>query len=386
MMQGGINNAALFGASQRSARSKLDQMAGIKRPSGILASSPELMQAAMPYQPPMPQSPASMVGAPMAPPMMDRLPYMPMPTSVAPRSLNPMAPDPVVPQPASPNTPMRFKPGGDVSVAPDDARRDQQLRVARQSLDITMDSGKFKSFLKGLPYLGVKFLEETIGDEAAIAQVAQRKLNNIEAAAKSKDPAQTADQVMVEAGEKPTAAAKMDFAKNVLGLDINDIDEINRRIDNVVVGSAVGKGPDEFAAAVLMGLQAFKQTASARAAGASGSGSNFTKDRTALRAYQDTLDSLTRSLSDRDLPADYKGSVADYAAEQALKQVLKTYPANQIPPQLLAQGGGQPQVQPQVSDDGRITMYDPTGKPFYSTDGTNFVDADGNPYATPTQE
>lgn len=341
-MQGGINNAALFGASQRSARSKLDQMAGIKRPSGILASSPELMQAAMPYQPPMPQSPASMVGAPMAPPMMDRLPYMPMPTSVAPRSLNPMAPDPVVPQPASPNTPMRFKPGGDVSVAPDDARRDQQLRVARQSLDITMDSGKFKSFLKGLPYLGVKFLEETIGDEAAIAQVAQRKLNNIEAAAKSKDPAQTADQVMVEAGEKPTAAAKMDFAKNVLGLDINDIDEINRRIDNVVVGSAVGKGPDEFAAAVLMGLQAFKQTASARAAGASKSGSNFTKDRTALRAYQDTLDSLTRSLSDRDLPADYKGSVADYAAEQALKQVLKTYPIEQIPPQLLDQAGGQP--------------------------------------------
>jgi hypothetical protein len=272
MMQGGINNAALFGASQRSARSKLDQMAGIKRPSGILASSPELMQAAMPYQPPMPQSPASMVGAPMAPPMMDRLPYMPMPTSVAPRSLNPMAPDPVVPQPASPNTPMRFKPGGDVSVAPDDARRDQQLRVARQSLDITMDSGKFKSFLKGLPYLGVKFLEETIGDEAAIAQVAQRKLNNIEAAAKSKDPAQTADQVMVEAGEKPTAAAKMDFAENVFGLeDVNDIDEINRRIANVVVGSSVAKSPDEFAAAVLMGLQAFKQTASARAAGASGS-------------------------------------------------------------------------------------------------------------------
>jgi len=546
MMQGGINNAALFGASQRSARSKLDQMAGIKRPSGILASSPELMQAAMPMPTtvaPMAPAPAPRSLNPMAdaqggigfngggaidggmlfvdemnpaimdprgggaidggmlfvdemnPAMMDpriarrdardardvardqeramqqdarrlerdtrnaaraqedaardqrlagilslnqdrrdartqagqlksdarnrarissrigsmenalstygsadefyqgrlekqrtgfgrqfystlpdssfvnpadryntflnsaageaqakqiynqmpqeldslrsayaRLPNLPMNTAVASSPMNPMAQTSTRQRPV-----IKLNEGGDVSVAPDDARRDQQLRDARQSLDITMDSGKFKSFLKGLPYLGIKFLEETIGDEAAIAQVAQRKLNNIEAAAKSKDPAQTADQVMVEAGEKPTAAAKMDFAENVLGLDINDIDEINRRIDNVVVGSAVGKGPDEFAAAVLMGLQAFKQTASARAAGASGSGSNFTKDRTALRAYQDTLDSLTRSLSDRDLPEGYKGSVADYAAEQALKQVLKTYPANQIPPQLLAQ-------------------------------------------------
>ena len=37
----GIHNAALFGASQRSARDKLEMMGGIKRgPSGILASGP----------------------------------------------------------------------------------------------------------------------------------------------------------------------------------------------------------------------------------------------------------------------------------------------------------------------------------------------------------
>ena len=265
-MQGGINNAALFGASQRSARSKLDQMAGIKRPSGILASSPELIQAAMPARPPvMPQSPASMVGAPMVPPpmpaapVMDSLPNMPMTTTVAPRSLNPMAPDPVVPQPASPNTPMRFATAGSVDVAP-------------QELDITIPPDRFKSFLESLNPRGVKFLAENIGDEAAVAQAAQRKLNNIEAAAKSKDPAQTADQVLTEAGEQPTDAAKIDFAENVLGLDINDIDEINRRIDNVVVGNAVGKGSDAFAAAVVMGLQGYKQTASARAAGSTAAG------------------------------------------------------------------------------------------------------------------
>ena len=230
---------------------------------------------------------------------------------------------------------------------------------------------------------------EQFGSIEEAAKEGTRKASIIESAAEAtKDPSKIADAVVVAAGEQPTDAAKMDFAENVFGLkDVNDIDEINRRIANVAIGGSVAKSPEEFTQAVLLGLQAFKQTATARAAGAAGGGTTgFTKDRTALRAYQDTLDSLTRSLSDRDLPEGYTGSVADYAAEQALKQVMRTYPTDQIPPQLLGQGGGQPQVQPQVSDDGRITMYDPTGKPFYSTDGTNFVDADGNPYAPPTQE
>ena len=60
--QGGINNADLFGVSQRSARSKLEIMGGIQRnPRGILASSPELMQAA---------APRPMAPAPMTPPSM----------------------------------------------------------------------------------------------------------------------------------------------------------------------------------------------------------------------------------------------------------------------------------------------------------------------------
>ena len=50
------------------------------------------------------------------------------------------------------------------------------------------------------------------------------------------------------------------------------IDEINRRIANVAIGSSVGQGPDKFAEAVLFGLQTYKQTASARAAGAAGAG------------------------------------------------------------------------------------------------------------------
>jgi hypothetical protein len=68
-----------------------------------------------------------------------------------------------------------------------------------------------------------------------------------------------------------TDEGKQDFARNVFGLeDVNDIDEINRRIADVAISSAIGKGPDEFAQAVLLGLQNYKQTASARAAAKSG--------------------------------------------------------------------------------------------------------------------
>ena len=347
-MQGGINNAALFGASQRSARSKLDQMAGISRPSGILASSEELMQAAMPMAPaPAPQPmPMPTAPQPTAPPS------MPMNTAVAPmapapRPLNPMAGNPTAGQPV-----VQLNEGGFLNKVKESAVRGVEAintglygNGNADGVDITMDTSEFDRVLKTLNPESTKYLLETYGDEAGIAQAAQRKLNNVNAAAESKDPAQISDQVLVEAGEQPTDAAKMDFAENVFGMeDVNDIDEINRRIANVAIGSAVGKSPDEFSAAVLMGLQAYKQTASARAAGAASAagGSSFTKDRTALRAYQDTLDSLTRSLGDRDLPDGYEGTVADYAAEQALKQVLQTYPMDQIPPQLLNPASGQP--------------------------------------------
>ena len=87
-MQGGINNAALFGASQREARGKLEQMAGIKRPgpSGILASSPELMQAAsaMPARPqPMPMPMATTYASYRMPMAQPALPQVPAPTTVA---------------------------------------------------------------------------------------------------------------------------------------------------------------------------------------------------------------------------------------------------------------------------------------------------------------
>ncbi len=356
-MQGGINNAGLFGASQREARSKLDQMAGIKRPSGILASSPELMRAAagpaMTQPPPQQPMPTNM------PVVQPALQAMPMPTTVAPpvsapapRSLNPMVAN-AAPAAAPAQPAVKLNEGGFLSRTKDainaipgkmaEAGMFRNLPEAPK-VDITQDA---LSFVEQIDKMSNGAVVEKYGSLEEAARAGIGKANIIESAtAATDDPSKVSDAVLVAAGEKPTDAAKQDFAENVFGMeDVNDIDEINRRIANVAIGSSVGKGPDKFAEAVLFGLQTYKQTAAARAAGAAGGTTGFTKDRTALRAYQDTLDSLSRSLSDRDLPEGYTGSVADYAAEQALKQVLKTYPIEQIPPQLLGQGGGQPPPQ-----------------------------------------
>ena len=272
-MQGGINNAGLFGASQREARSKLDQMAGIKRPSGILASSPELMRAAMPT--PMAPAPMPMAApAPMAMPMAPAPAPMPMPTTVsaaptpapAPRSLNPMAQAPAGQKPV-----VKLEDGGflnsllyapkgteaTVSLSETGPINFAAVNIFKTALDFAQDMDKKTGGA----------VTKQFGSVEAAAKEGTRKANIIEsAAAATKDPSKVSDAVLVAAGEQPTDAAKMDFAENVFGLkDVNDIDEINRRIANVAIGGSVAKSPEEFTQAVLLGLQTFKQTAAARA-------------------------------------------------------------------------------------------------------------------------
>jgi hypothetical protein len=229
-----------------------------------------------------------------------------------------------------------------------------------------MNTSEFDDVLKKLNPESTKYLLETYGDEAGIAQAAQRKVNNISAAAASKDPAQTADQVMVEAGEQPTDAAKIDFAENVFGLeDVNDIDEINRRIANVAIGSSVAKSPDEFAQAVLLGLQTFKQTASARAAAKTGgSGGGYEP----MKRYAEALPAMINNIMSSN-----PGTTIQEAAQQAASVLDPLYGKTAGAGAGAGAGG----------EEKRVTMYDPSGKPFYSTDGTNFVDADGNPYVPP---
>jgi len=283
MMQGGINNAALFGASQREARSKLDQMAGIKRPSGILASSAELMQAAMPA--PMPAAPAAPMPmapppAPMAPMPQPPMPNMPMNTTVAPmapRPLNPMA-APAAPAAAPAQPVVKLNEGGE----PLKGYSDMGARLAERAKAQVAAGGSSTVDITDPSLLFVAKLDkntggavvETFGSIEQGAEVGKGKAAIIgKAVSSTDDPAKIANAALVAADEEPTDAAKQDFAENVFGMeDVNDIDEINRRIANVAIGSSVGKGPDKFAEAVLFGLQTYKQTASARAAGAAGAG------------------------------------------------------------------------------------------------------------------
>ena len=348
-----VYNRSLFAAKARPARNKLSRM------GGIMSSSPELMEAQRNSVP----SASSGVGAPMI--------------QTAPI---PMAPVPV-PQPVAPTTPMGFEPGGpvDITEAP---RLMTPTSVAVSGTAYFTDL--FNNFLgrSGEDFtnaLGEKFSSKEAAEAAAL-----EKKDSLDAAVATENTDNIVNTVLDQSGLPLNDESKQDFARTVFGMEnVNDIDEINRRIADVAIGSTIGKGPDEFAQAVLLGLGEYKKTATARAAAsAAGTGSSsFTKDRTALRAYQDTLDSLTRSLSDRDLPDGYEGTVADYAAEQALKQVLKTYPADQIPPQLLNPAGGQPP--PQGGGAGSVTVT--TQADFDALpSGSVYIDSeDGKSYTKP---
>jgi len=355
-MQGGINNAGLFGASQREARSKLDQMAGIKRPSGILASSPELMRAAAGpamMQPP-PQQPMPMpTNMPVVQPALQA---MPMPTTVAPmaqapapRSLNPMAQAPAGQQPV-----VKLNQGGEPLKGYSDmgARLAQQAKASVAAggspvVDITQTS---IDFVQNMDKKTGGAVTKQFGSIEAAAKEGTRRANIIESAtAATKDPSKIADAVLVASGEQPTEAAKMDFAENVFGLeDVNDIDEINRRIANVAIGGSVAKSPEEFTQAVLLGLQAYKQTATARAAAKSGGGKSGMSP---LEPFPDAV----RDLAGKIMTA--TGEEASVAIKQAQEALAPYYtgqagPTTSAPPPAAAPtDGGLPAVSTQAEYD-----------------------------------
>jgi hypothetical protein len=236
-------------------------------------------------------------------------------------------------------------------------------------VDITQDA---LSFVEKLDKMSNGAVVEKYGSLEEAARAGIGKTNIIESAtAATDDPSKVSDAVLVAAGEKPTAAAKKDFAENVFGLeDVNDIDEINRRIANVAIGGSVAKSPEEFTQAVLLGLQTYKQTAAARAAAAAGGKSSGFEP---LPRYAEALPDMVKTIMTNN-----PGITAQEAAQQAALVLDPLYNN--------AAGGSAGTGGSAAGGEKRITMYDPSGKPFYSTDGTNFVDADGNPYVPPTQE
>ena len=256
MLGGGINNIDIINASQRGARDKLNQMAGIKgSPSGILASSPELIQAvagaapAMPVRATGPATPMTTAPVPMA---QAALPQVPAPTTVAPGPVQ----QPVQQAPAPrPTAPAMMQEGGPVDVRKAPTASDP----ASAFVDTVnaLGAGIYDSLLKryGSP-------EKT--EQAVVGQV-----NAVQAAVDSGSAENAANTVIDQAGLPVNDESKIEFASSVLGIDTTDIDEIDDAIFRTLTADVTLSGK-ELQKAVLLGLQNYKQTASARAAAKSG--------------------------------------------------------------------------------------------------------------------
>ena len=340
MLGGGINNIDLFGASQREARGKLEQMGGIKRPgpSGILASSTELMNAvgnaAAPAMPVRATGPATPMTPAPVPQAQVALPQVPAPMTVAPGPVQQApAPRPTAPAPQPQQQPVMMNEGGFLTRAKDAinaipgkmAEAGMFRNIDKpQPVDITQDP---MLFLENMDKQTGGAVTEKFGSTEKALQKGEEKRQKIFEAMDTEDEAKISDAVLEQAEVTPTDENKQDFARNVFGLeDVNDIDEINRRIADVAISSAIGKGPDEFAQAVLLGLQNYKQTASARAAGASG-GVGSRDYRNAKDAYQDAF-TQAMGVSDTEIP---EGMTKEqYATQFAETVVRRTYTPEQI--------------------------------------------------------
>ncbi len=308
----GIHNAALFGASQRSARDKLEMMGGIKRsPRGILASSPELMQAAAPRtMTPPPTVPRQMAPPQATMPMVQAaLPQVPMQNTVAPmmQQQQQQAPAvPTVPRPASPSTPMGFEEAGPV--------------------DIRNPASAFVSTVEGIGTGLFNMLVNKFGSAEKAEKESVKKREIVESAqAATNDPKKVSDAVMVAAELPPTNESKIDFAQSVLGIDTDNVGEIDDAIFRVLTSDPSLSG-QKLQQAVLLGLNNYKQTAAARAAAASG-GSGFEN----MPTYTEALPNMIKTIITAD-----PGISIDEATAQAQKVLDPLYGRT---------GGGAPKVE-----------------------------------------
>ena len=264
-MLGGINNAALFDTTEkkpRFARNKLGQM------GGIMSSSPQLIQAVQARS-----APPAMI--PKPPPLVPagNMPVQPtLPTAVPPM---PPKPQPQPPQPqqqvasAAPQptakTPLRMNNGGrpiDVAEAPKVTERQTLL-----------------SSLMLIPTIAplVPRLVKMHGSEEKAEEELTKKKSAIDTAVASGNEENIANTVVDQAGLPVSDEGKKTFARNAFGMEnVNDMDEINRRIANVAISGSIGKGNDAYVKAVLFGLNVMRDTASARAeAAADAAGGGF---------------------------------------------------------------------------------------------------------------
>lgn len=297
-----VYNRSLFSKNNRPARQKLQKM------GGIMASSPELMEAAQKVG----NTPNQNMGgagsskmANLGPPPMPMTPPMPMPSSVQ--------------MPTPPMKPMAYVEGGEVEAV-------DITKTPTTSLNNPGFATEFEKYLGTTPMLANKLDKAFDSREEAAAEAAKTK-DAIDAAIATENTDNIVNTVLDQAGMPLNDDSKKEFARSVFGMeDVNDIDEINKRIADVAIGSSIGKGPDAFAEAVILGLGEYKKTATARAAAKSGGKSGMSP----LEPFADAV----RDLAGKLVAA--RGVDIDTAMQQAAAALAPYYGA----------GGGVPVASP----------------------------------------
>jgi hypothetical protein len=135
-------------------------------------------------------------------------------------------------------------------------------------VDITQDP---VSFLENMDKQTGGAVTKQFGSTEKALEEGEKKAQNIYAAMDTEDESKVGDAVVKEAGLEPTDENKQEFARAVLGIDTDDIGAIDDAIFNTLTADVSLSG-QKLQQAVLLGLQNYKQTASARAAAKAGSG------------------------------------------------------------------------------------------------------------------
>ena len=402
-MQGTVANRSLF-KNKSGARDKLRSL------GGIMASSEPLLEEVYrsidtPKKPDMPSQMAGLMSTPQAPRMAPP-PPPPMAPQMAPPPQMPPAPPPIQPAPVAPPAPglnpMAQVPGKPPGLAlggflndPDTQARlaantaspEERARTNMLGIDVTETAGTVSfndmtadqakklgsETLSGSRPFKSPFTEMNVGDKAPELSAAMLKLGGV-----LSDSGRSAEEksraIAAFTGGNPEAKdmkkEMVKVAKDTFGKKLNSNDKIDG-LNRAITGFAIAAGTSprasvNFANGMLVGLGEMKKTevgrqnaAAVAANAAAGGGAAGGPKMSPLEAEADAV---------RDLMGKLIASGDSYEeAEAKAKRFASQY----------YQGGGSSAPQ----GDGRQVAYDASGTPFYSTDGVNYVDAQGKPYA-----
>ena len=410
-MQGTVANRSLF-KNKSGARDKLRSL------GGIMASSEPLLEEVYrsidtPKKPDMPSQMAGLMSTPQAPrmapppPMPPQMPPPPpMAPQMAPPPQMPPAPPPIQPAPVAPPAPglnpMAQVPGKPPGLAlggflndPDTQARlaantaspEERARTNMLGIDVTETAGTVSfndmtadqakklgsETLSGSRPFKSPFTEMNVGDKAPELSAAMLKLGGV-----LSDSGRSAEEksraIAAFTGGNPEAKdmkkEMVKVAKDTFGKKLNSNDKIDG-LNRAITGFAIAAGTSprasvNFANGMLVGLGEMKKTevgrqnaAAVAANAAAGGGAAGGPKMSPLEAEADAVrDLMTKLIA--------AGDSYEEAEEKAQKFARRYY-----------QGGGSSAPQ----GDGRQVAYDASGTPFYSTDGVNYVDAQGKPYA-----